>query len=110
MRVVAQFLDHHGNGFQRVLQHSHELGDRFGMTVQRADQEALGDLVHCFRDPRERTGERLDVLALQRRDEGLADLLSDLLTDALVFAPAIGQRSDCLLEGPFIVGFGQYFS
>jgi hypothetical protein len=45
------------------------------MQILRANQDAFANFLDRLRDLVERGGERLDILAFQRRDERLAELL-----------------------------------
>src|SRR5215212_6523890 len=59
--------------------------------VGRENKNPFADLLDRLRNFIKRGGQRLDVFALERRDESLAELLGQLLRDPFVFAPAIDE-------------------
>ncbi len=58
------------------------------MQVLWANQNALTNFLDCLRNFIECAGQRLNVFALERRDEGLAKLFGELLSNFFVLAPA----------------------
>ncbi len=59
--------------------------------IVRTDQDALADFLDRLGNFVERGGEGLDVFALERGDESLAELLGQFLRDLLVLAPAVDE-------------------
>src|SRR4029434_3029132 len=64
------------------------IGEIAAVQVLRTNQNPLTDFLHGFRYLIQGAGQRLNVFALQRRDESFAKLLGELLRDFLVLAPA----------------------
>src|SRR5438128_1048302 len=62
----------------------------------RKDQDAFADFLHGLGNLIERSRERLNVLAFQRRDERLAELLGQLLRDLFIPAPAVDKFVEAL--------------
>src|ERR1700720_4621095 len=57
----------------------------------RKNQDTFADFFHGLGNLVERGRERLDVLAFQRRDECLAELLGQLLCDLFILSPAVDK-------------------
>ena len=68
--------------------------------IVRTYQDALADFLDCLRNLIKGGGERLDVFALQRRDEGLAKLLGQFLGDFFILAPAEDEFLEALRATP----------
>src|SRR6478736_4365699 len=89
LRALAQLLDHEVDGVDR-LDEQHDLAlHTLARHAGGADGQALDQLLDRLGNAVKGEGEGLDVLALERRDERLAELLGDLLGDALVLAPGV---------------------
>ena len=87
MSAAAQLFHHEHHRFGRE---EHELGLAFEGGMRDApgvNGQALDDFFDLLRNPVEREGEGLDVLALEWRDEGLAELFSHRVPDTF-FLPA----------------------
>src|SRR5882762_9695409 len=64
--------------------------------VGRENQDALADFLDGLGNFVERRAQRLDVFALQRGDERLAELFRQLLRDLFVLAPAVDEFIETL--------------
>ena len=84
---------------EREFRLAHEPGMRQPAGI---DREPFDNLFDHLGDPVEREGQGLDVFALQRRHEGPAELLGDLLGDALVLPAGVDKIIDFI--GPVVGG------
>jgi len=92
--VVPELLDHRDDGVGRL---QHELGLAAERLVRHAagvNRDALPDLLDLLGNAVEREREGLDVLAVQRGDEGAAERLGHLLADALLLAAGVHELPD----------------
>src|SRR5438876_10951996 len=64
--------------------------------VRRENQDPLADFLDGLGDFVERRGEGLNVFALQRGDEGLAELFREFLGDSFVFPAAANKFIEAL--------------
>src|SRR5438876_11903672 len=64
--------------------------------VRRENQDPLADFLDGLGDFVERRGEGLNVFALQRSNEGLAELFREFLGDSFVFPPAANEFIEAL--------------
>ena len=89
--AVAQLFHHREDGLGRLVEQLQMFLKIAAVQIARTNQNAFADFLDRLRNFVERSGERLDVFALQRRDESLAKLLGQLLRDLLVLAPAVDE-------------------
>src|SRR2546423_12794470 len=64
--------------------------------VRRENQDPLADFLDGLGNFVERRGQRLDVFALQRRNEGLAELFREFLGDSFVLPAAANKFIEAL--------------
>src|SRR5471030_319041 len=91
VRAAAELLHHEHDGLGGL---QHELGLALKRGVRHAagvDGQALDNFFDLLRDAVKRERKRLDILALERRDEGLAQLLGHRVADALFLAPGLDE-------------------
>src|SRR5437762_1008689 len=86
--ALAQLFYHGQHCFSRLIEELDLLAKIAALQILRADQNPLADFFYVLRYLIKRAGQRLNVLAFQRRDESFAKLLGKLLRDFLVFTPA----------------------
>ena len=91
VRPFAQTFHHRQDGLGRLVEQLEMLLEIATVQISGTDQNAFADFLDRLRDLIKRGGERLDVFALQRSDEGLAQLLGQFLRDLFVLPPAVSE-------------------
>ena len=88
--AFAQCFHHREHGFRGLIE-QFDLFETAAVDVLRKNHNALADFLDRLGNLIERRGQRLDILAFQRRDECLAELFRQLLRDLFIFAPAVDK-------------------
>ena len=94
--AFAQLFHHREHRFGRLIEQLDLFAETAAMQILRTNQNALADFLDRLGYFIKRGRQRLNVFAFERRDKCFAKLLGQLLRDAFVLAPALGELGQVL--------------